>query len=75
METCIDTYWGVRCSCGPGWKLQDGQNCTGMDLIKARIFKDWVANFLDRGIGALSDLQVVANKPALQKLLTTCPGH
>ncbi|CAM5106509.1 unnamed protein product [Eretmochelys imbricata] len=32
METCTDTSWGVRCSCGAGWELQaDGQNCTDVD--------------------------------------------
>ncbi|XP_037384926.1 low-density lipoprotein receptor-related protein 8-like, partial [Talpa occidentalis] len=29
---CSDTTWGVRCSCGPGWQLQqDGQNCGDVD--------------------------------------------
>ncbi|KAJ7335677.1 hypothetical protein JRQ81_013618 [Phrynocephalus forsythii] len=32
MEKCTDTYWGVRCSCSPGWSLDaTGQNCTDVD--------------------------------------------
>nr|XP_025041567.1 low-density lipoprotein receptor-related protein 2-like [Pelodiscus sinensis] len=32
VETCTETSWGVRCSCGAGWELQaDGQNCTDVD--------------------------------------------
>ncbi|XP_067153391.1 prolow-density lipoprotein receptor-related protein 1-like isoform X3 [Apteryx mantelli] len=31
-ETCADTHWGVRCSCGAGWALQaDGQSCADVD--------------------------------------------
>ncbi|XP_064366280.1 prolow-density lipoprotein receptor-related protein 1-like [Dromaius novaehollandiae] len=31
-ETCADTHWGVRCSCGAGWVLQaDGQSCADVD--------------------------------------------
>ncbi|XP_072847960.2 uncharacterized protein LOC110070575 isoform X1 [Pogona vitticeps] len=32
MDTCADTFWGVRCSCSPGWSLDaTGQNCTDVD--------------------------------------------
>ncbi|XP_061491391.1 prolow-density lipoprotein receptor-related protein 1-like isoform X2 [Rhineura floridana] len=32
MENCTETYWGVRCSCGPGWNLHAyGQNCADVD--------------------------------------------
>ncbi|XP_066239687.1 suppressor of tumorigenicity 14 protein-like [Saccopteryx leptura] len=30
---CSDTSWGVRCSCGSGWRLQpDGQSCAAERL-------------------------------------------
>ncbi|XP_054842683.1 low-density lipoprotein receptor-related protein 2-like isoform X2 [Eublepharis macularius] len=32
LDRCTETYWGVKCSCGPGWELHaNGLNCTDID--------------------------------------------
>ncbi|XP_060092506.1 very low-density lipoprotein receptor-like [Heteronotia binoei] len=31
-DTCTETYWGVKCSCSPGWELHANDlNCTDVD--------------------------------------------